>query len=91
MSAITVIELSAYPVTCTICDVEFTQSPSGPSYGVARYEDEVVPDNYEGEWGGSPVCPTCYWVERGMHSQEPSGFLPFSRIRNAVGRECERH
>jgi hypothetical protein len=28
---------------------------------VARYEDQVVPDNYQGEWGGAAVCVPCYW------------------------------
>jgi hypothetical protein len=83
MSAITVIELQAFSVTCVICDMEFAQSMSGPSCGVARYEDEVVPDKYEGVWGGSPVCVTCYWVERGMHAAEPDAFISFARIKKA--------
>lgn len=78
---ICVIELSRYPVTCAICEAEFEQSPMGPSYGVARYEDEVVPDSYSGEWGGAPVCSRCYFVERGMHSIEPNAFITFNEIR----------
>jgi hypothetical protein len=80
---ITVIELQAFPVTCAVCDLEFSQSRSGPNYGVARYEDEVVPDGYQGDWGGSAVCVACYWIERGMHAAEPEAFIPFSKIKEA--------
>lgn len=78
---ITIIELQRHPIECVICDRTSEQPPSTPSYGVARYEDEVVPDAYQGEWGGAPVCPSCYWIERGIHAAEPDAFIPFSRIR----------
>jgi hypothetical protein len=82
MNNITVIDLQRYVIECVICGRTSEQPPSAPSFGVARYEDEVVPDNYKGEWGGGPVCPTCYWIERGIHSSESDAFIPFSRIRD---------
>jgi hypothetical protein len=79
--SILLISLTPYVFDCIICDEHVEQSSTAPSYGVARYEDEVVPDFYQGEWGGSPVCDRCYWIERGMHAKEPTIFIPFSRIR----------
>lgn len=40
----------------------------------------MVPDDYNGEWGGAPVCPRCYWIERGLHSANPGAFLAFAAI-----------
>jgi len=78
---ITVIDLNIIPVQCTICDLEWEEAMSAPSFGIARYEDEVVPDDYQGEWGGSPVCRRCYWIERGLRAETPERFIPFSEIR----------
>jgi hypothetical protein len=89
MSRLTLIDLSPIPMTCIICDAEFVSSRSENTYGVARYEDDVVPDDYKGEWGGAPACPTCYWVERGLHAAQPSAFIPFATIRNIVKGSAE--
>lgn len=78
-----VIYLNRYQVTCVICETEFTQSPGDKSYGVARYEDEVVPDNYKGGWAGAPACVVCYRIERVLHQENPQAFIPFADIRKA--------
>ncbi len=81
MTPITIIDLTSYVFDCAICERTVEQPASAPSYGVARYEDEVVPDSYTGEWGGAPVCEPCFWIERGMHAATPEAFIPFARIR----------
>jgi hypothetical protein len=81
MSAITIIDLTNFVFDCAICEGHFEVPASLPTYGIARYEDEVVPDSYAGEWGGAPVCRKCYWIERGMHAQKPDSFIPFSEIK----------
>lgn len=81
---VTVVDLSFIPMQCVICEAEWDEPRSAKSYGVARYEDEVVPDDYKGEWGGAPVCVTCFHVERGLHASSPSRFIPFSEIRAIV-------
>ena len=45
---ITIIDLQRVPIKCVICDRTSEQPASAPTYGVARYEDEVVPDSYKG-------------------------------------------
>ena len=81
MSAIHVIDLSSHVFDCVICDEHVEQPASLPSYGIARYEDQVVPDSYKGECGGAPVCRRCFWIERGLHAQAPEAFLSFAMIR----------
>ncbi len=84
MSAITIIDLSGYVFTCAVCEREFENVRSSRSFGIARYEDEVVPDGYQGEWGGAEVCERCYWIERGMHSAQPQAFITFSELRRVA-------
>lgn len=81
MPSIAIIDLTCYEFDCTICDVHVSVPQSSRTHGIARYEDEVVPDHYKGEWGGAPVCTRCYWIERGMHSTNPDRFIPFDVIR----------
>lgn len=78
---ITIISLSAYVFDCAICDRHVELPYHAESHGVARYEDEVVPDGYTGDWGGASVCERCYWIERGLHAKAPEAFIPFSVIR----------
>ena len=78
---ITIISLSAYVFDCTICDRHVELPQHAKTFGVARYEDEVVPDNYTGDWGGASVCERCYWIERGLHAQDPGATILFSTIR----------
>jgi len=78
---ITVIDLSAFIFDCGICDVHVEQPRSTKTYGVARYEDEVVPDGHTGDWGGMSVCERCYRIERSLHQDDPQAFIPFQTIR----------
>lgn len=76
-----IIDLTSYVLDCAICEEHHEIPASAPSYGVARYEDVVVPDGYQGEWGGAAVCSRCYWIERGLHAAKPNEPIPFSAIR----------
>lgn len=77
---ITVTDLNIIPLQCVICEEEWEQPRSAPSYGVARYEDEVVPDNWKGDWGGSPVCGSCFRAERKLRDKYPDVHLTFRSI-----------
>jgi hypothetical protein len=77
---VNIISLNTYNIQCSICGIEFMQLPDRASFGVARYEEVVVPDGYEGEWGSAVVCPNCYWVERGIHARFPTLHITFDMI-----------
>jgi len=76
-----VVVVELYPVTyeCVICGAE-TQG----KHGLARYEDQVVPDDYEGEWGGAPACALCYVVAGGLQAAHPGRIILFDDIRRLV-------
>lgn len=75
-SKIHVIEMWPMWIECHVCGSE---DLSG--YGIAIYEDQALPDNHQGEWGGVPVCLQCYAVERWMRTKQPDGEIPLSKIR----------
>lgn len=52
---ITVIDLSPHFDKCCVCDEEVQMQ-----YGLAMYEDLLVPDDWPGEWGGFTACKRCY-------------------------------
>jgi len=52
---ITVIELWPATDNCCVCDEEVLMR-----YGLAMYEDLLVPDGWQGEWGGFTACRRCY-------------------------------
>ena len=63
---INVIDLQGYDIDCAVCGQGWSYSPRAPHYGIPVYEDEILPDDDTGEWGGQPVCPRCYFIVRGM-------------------------
>ena len=81
---ILVIELWPVVCDCTICGAE-----TSDKFGIAIYEDEIVPDGYTGEWGGSPVCAPCFYLSRGYQERHPGEKIPFRAIR-ALIRDMER-
>jgi hypothetical protein len=68
---IKIIELWPPEFLCGICEVT-----CGAGYSVPIYEDEIVPDDYKGEWGGMPVCPTCFFIARGIRERYPNQTIP---------------
>jgi hypothetical protein len=52
---ITVIRLDEPTADCWVCGQE-----TYLDFGLAVYEDEILPNNWSGEWFGATVCPRCY-------------------------------
>ena len=78
-AAITVIDLWPPETECIICDATCPLK-----YGIPRYEDVIFLDDYEGEWGGAPVCKRCFYVVRGMQ-EHLRRELTFAEVRAVVG------
>lgn len=76
---VTVIYLHPPEADCWICDERCLCQQ-----GVARYEDMIVPDDYEGEWGGAPVCLTCFYIVRGLQAEHPGRILLRAAVRQLV-------
>jgi hypothetical protein len=81
MAMFTLIDMNIIPCQCGICDFEWEEARSVPSFGVARYEDECPPDDYEGEWGGMMVCEACYRAERSLRQEYPDVWITFRSIK----------
>jgi hypothetical protein len=78
-NSILVIDLWPHSCDCTICGSE-----TSDHFGIARYEDEIVPDDYTGEWGGSPVCERCFYLIRGLQEQNPGKCITFAQVRSLL-------
>jgi hypothetical protein len=79
---ITVISLWEPWAECCVCE-----RVCGLEFGLAMYEDEIVPDDYTGEWGGRPCCALCYEINRGHVGRpiEPLyGVIPLRELPWAV-------
>lgn len=50
-------------------------------HGLPVYEDEILPNDWQGEWGGVPSCPECYEVQ-GLLT-EPMPAAQFRKLRGA--------
>ncbi len=59
MTDILCINLNPRITECVLCGKEISHI-----YCLPMYESEVVPDNWEGEWGGFTVCKSCYFIHR---------------------------
>ena len=53
MKPVTVIDLFPPVATCCICGDGSLKS------GIPMYEDMVLPNDWQGEWGGQPACDRC--------------------------------
>ena len=73
MCPIRVIELFPHEVDCYVCGnlCEFHDHLEMPIY-----EDEIVPDNWDNEWGGVPVCRECYEETRHRQALHPGECIP---------------
>ena len=40
----------------------------------------IVPDNYDGEWGGVSVCEKCYLIMRGMQAERPGQIIARTEV-----------
>jgi hypothetical protein len=64
--ALIIIDMSPHWYDCIICDCE-----TSGEHGVSVYEDEILPDDYDGEWAGFTVCPRCYSMVRAWQVGHP--------------------
>lgn len=55
MSQVVVIELWPHTDFCCVCEQEVLTR-----YGLPMYEDEILPADWPGEWGGFAACKRCY-------------------------------
>lgn len=60
MSNFLVIELWPHEAECCVCGETIFCFTCGPNYGLAMYEDEILPADWPGEWGGFPACHSCF-------------------------------
>ena len=51
----TIITLDEPTCDCWVCGTE-----TFLDYGLAVYEDEILPNDWQGEWFGATVCKRCY-------------------------------
>jgi hypothetical protein len=74
---ITVIDLSPIFDFCCVCDEEVLME-----YGLAMYEDAILPADWPGEWGGFTACRNCYNLFTGIREplsvHEARKLLPVS-------------
>ena len=54
-NGITLISLDEPTCDCWVCGRE-----TYIDYGLAVYEDEILPNDWTGEWFGATVCRPCY-------------------------------
>jgi len=79
VSQILVIEMWRPECDCTICDAS-----TSDRFSIPIWEDTIVTDEYEGAWGGSPVCKSCYEVIRNWQEENPGKFCTFGTIRHLI-------
>ena len=78
-SLVYVINLWEPEAECFVCDTVTTLRQ-----GIARYEDMIVPEDYEGEWGGAAVCKRCYYLVCGMQAKHPGEILNVHDVRSLI-------
>jgi len=76
MSSVLVIDLNPVQEYCWACG-EFVIPLR---HGIPTYEDVVLPNDWEGEWGGSPACPRCFDLQELL--REP---MPLSQFKRLIG------
>lgn len=80
---VTEIELTLFSIECAICEREWSYSFRETKFGIPVYEDEILPDDDPGEWGGVSVCPLCYYLVRGLQS-EHKGRIQFQTVKRLL-------
>lgn len=82
-----VIDLAPHETECYVCGCRIPMPSAGPNYGIAVYEDQIVPDDHEGEWGGVPVCKECFGTVRELQALAKSLMIPLSDVRPNMNRK----
>lgn len=66
------------PVGQSLCGVE-----SLDEQAIAVYEDFILPDDYQGEWFGAPVCLKCWAKVDKLQAERPGEILTTSEVRKS--------
>ncbi len=61
-----VIDLSPRRSECAVCGTYLEVPSSGGGLGVPMYEGLVLPNDWDGEWGGFDACRRCYEWQGGL-------------------------
>jgi hypothetical protein len=69
-----VIRLDERVAECHICGAE-----SPPKWGIPIYEGDVLPNDWQGEWGGVDACQRC-WLHQGRLTVP----MPIWQFRKAI-------
>jgi len=72
----TIIDLWPIVADCVVC--------GDPSYksGIPTYEGLVLPNDWDGEWGGQPACDSCRELQGSL--TQPVELSEFRRIAKAA-------
>jgi hypothetical protein len=68
------IRMQAMPCDCWVCG---SPEATGSNMGIPVYEDLILPNDWQGEWGGAPACPKCF--EKQSRLTEPMPLADFQK------------
>lgn len=54
-----VLNMQSLPADCWACG----ENASGRQCGIPVYEDMILPNDWQGEWGGAPACRECFLLQ----------------------------
>jgi hypothetical protein len=54
------IRMQSLPADCWVCG---SPDATGLDCGIPIYEDLILPNDWQGEWGGAPACPQCFELQ----------------------------
>jgi hypothetical protein len=59
---VTTVCMQQLPMICWACGRDAT----GTRKGIPVYEDMILPNDWEGEWGGVPACELCFALQSSL-------------------------
>lgn len=74
-----IIRLHEPQIECIVCG-----ETDVSRWGLAVYEGQIVPNDYQGEWGGAPCCEKCF-MSRQIGTIED--WMTFAEARAAIARK----
>jgi hypothetical protein len=70
-----IIRMQALPADCWVCGGDAT----GMHHGIPVYEDQILPNDWPGDWAGVPACEGCF--EKQNRLTEPVALWRFKRMK----------
>lgn len=70
---VTIINLTPILADCWVC------GDLSHRMGIPVYEDLILPNHHDGEWGGVPACRECFELQGLL--REPTALADFRRLR----------